>query len=160
MDRKKRVKLSNKLFFIAIPCLIFFQILGAQNITNPTVLYWKTLIHEEKEVFLFSYLTQIYDTHTELIKEKGRGELSNWYYENRAELAFTILEELENTDISKFVSWIDEFYTYEESKDHTFHSSLDYAYRYSQMKGETLVEKYESLLNQFKKKKQPLKFED
>jgi len=154
------VKLSNKLYFIALPCLIFFQIPGAQNITNPTVLYWKTLNQEDKEVFLFSYLTQIYDTHTELIKEKGRGELSNWYYENRSELAFIILEELENTDISKFVSWIDEFYTYEESQNHSFHSALEYAFRYSQMKGETLVEKYESLLNQFKKKRQPLKFED
>ena len=33
---------------------------------STVVTYWKTLSQEEKETFLFSYLTQVYETHSEL----------------------------------------------------------------------------------------------
>ena len=39
---------------------------------SPVVTYWKTLTIEEKETFLFSYLVQVYETHTELKKDIGR----------------------------------------------------------------------------------------
>ena len=38
---------------------------------SPVVTYWKTLSIEEKETFLFSYLVQVYETHTELKKDIG-----------------------------------------------------------------------------------------
>ena len=39
---------------------------------SPVVTYWKTLTIEEKETFLFSYLVQVYETHTELKKDIGK----------------------------------------------------------------------------------------
>ena len=119
---------------------------------SPVVLYWKTLEPAEKELYLFSYLTQVYDTHTALVKETGRGEFTKWYYENRAELAYNILDLLENTEISKFIEWIDDFYRQDEFKELPFHDALRYAYTRSQVKGQTLLEKYESLFKKAKTK--------
>ena len=44
---------------------------------SPVVTYWKTLSQEEKETFLFSYLTQVYETHSELKNTVGYGGLPN-----------------------------------------------------------------------------------
>ena len=41
---------------------------------SPIVAYWKTLTQEEKGIYLFSYLTQVYDTYEELKMETGYGE--------------------------------------------------------------------------------------
>lgn len=122
--------------------------LQGQDQYSPIVLYWKTLEPEEKELYLFAYLTQVYDTHTSLVEETGRGELTQWYYNNRAELAYNVLELLEERGASVFVEWIDDFYRQEEFKDLPFHEALNYAYLRSQMKGQTLLEKYESLFGQ------------
>ncbi|MFQ6674290.1 MAG: hypothetical protein ACE5GH_05855 [Fidelibacterota bacterium] len=127
--------------------LVFFHVTltPGQKDYSPVVLYWKTLEPAEKELYLFAYLTQVYDTHTSLVKELGRGDMTQWYYENRAELAYNILDLLEHTEVSKFVGWVDDFFKQEEYKDRPFHEALAYAYWRSQMKGETLLEKYESL---------------
>ena len=44
---------------------------------SPVVTYWKTLTIEEKETFLFSYLVQVYETHTELKKILAMVELQS-----------------------------------------------------------------------------------
>ena len=36
---------------------------------NAIAVYWKTLDSNSKEIFLFSYLTQVYDTHQQMIKD-------------------------------------------------------------------------------------------
>lgn len=125
--------------------VLLVSLSSGQTDYSPIVLYWKTLEPAEKELYLFSYLTQIYDTHTSLIKETGRGELTKWYYENRAELAYNILDFLEEEETLKFVEWIDDFYSQDEFKEEPFHEALRYAYARSRAKGQTLLEKYESL---------------
>ena len=56
---------------------IFSLLIGQESKNNvalsPVVTYWKTLSIEEKETFLFSYLVQVYETHTELKKDVGYG---------------------------------------------------------------------------------------
>ena len=132
-------------FISSLMMLFFAGVLSGQKDYSPIVLYWKTLKPAEKEIYLFSYLTQVYDTHTSLVAETGRGELTRWYYENRAELAYTVLDFLEDVETPKFIEWIDDFYRQQEYKDQPFHRALEYAYFRSQAKGETLLEKYESL---------------
>ena len=43
---------------------------------SPAVAYWKALTIEEKEMFLFSYLVQVYETDTQLKTEVGYGGVS------------------------------------------------------------------------------------
>lgn len=132
---------------LALPLAITLIVIALQAQTqySPIVLYWKTLEPQEKEFYLFAYLTQVYDTHTSLVQETGRGELTQWYYKNRAELAYNVLELLEERGASDFIEWVDDFYRQDEFKDLPFHEALSYAYLRSQMKGQTLLEKYESL---------------
>jgi len=70
------------------------------------------------------------------------------FFENQAETAYKILVELEQTDISKFVHWIDEYYSEEVFASRPFHEALDYAFVFSQQKGTTMTEKIESLLGE------------
>lgn len=112
---------------------------------SPIVAYWKTLNQEEKEIFLFSYLTQVYDTYDELKKDLGYGELTTWYYDHRAELVFGIFDALEETDIKEFVGWIDEYYRHDEFVNRPFYEALAFAFRFQQAAGETIWEKYENL---------------
>ena len=53
-----------KILIIFSLSMVFGQV--GQNNLSPVVTYWKTLTQEEKEIFLFSYLTMVYETHTEL----------------------------------------------------------------------------------------------
>lgn len=134
-----------RLFLFTI-CFLISSSIFAQKDYSPIVIYWKTLTPIEKEIYLFSYLTQVYDTHTSLIKDRGKGEeLTMWYFNNRAEKAYNILELLKTVDTSKFIEWIDEYYRHEEYRDQPFYEALNYAYLHSQVKGQTLLEKYESL---------------
>ena len=104
---------------------------------------------EEKETFLFSYLVQVYETHTELKKEIGYGGITEWYYDNRAELVYGIFDHLNNVDIYQMVKWVDEFYAHGEYANRPFFEALEFAFRFQQAAGSTLLEKYEDL--QFKK---------
>ena len=140
-----------KLKIIAISLLLFSQ-LSAQADYSPVPLYWKTLGSDEKEIYLFAYLTQVYDTHKSLINETGRGQFTKWYYENRAELTYNIFDLLDTTEAEKFVGWVDDFYAQPEYRERPFPEALQFAYDRSQMKGQTLLEKYESLLGRDKKK--------
>ena len=120
----------------------------AQNDPSPLVLYWKTLDEGEKALFLMAYLTQVHETHDEMIAETGHGQMTKWFFENQAETAYKILDELEQTDISKFVHWIDEYYSEKVFASRPFHEALDYAFVFSQQKGTTMTEKIESLLGE------------
>ena len=116
---------------------------------SPIPLYWKTLDKKSKEIYLFAYLTQVYDTHKILIDDVGRGGFSKYYYENRAELAYNIFELLDTIPISQFTIWIDDFYSQPELREFPFPEAIKYAYKRSQIKEEDkLYEKYkDSFLN-------------
>ena len=43
---------------------------------SPIVAYWKTLTPDQKETYLFSYMTQTYETYDELKNELGHTELT------------------------------------------------------------------------------------
>jgi len=128
--------------------LFLIQLVGAQPETptmTPLVAYWKTLAPNEKEVFLFSYLTQVYDTYTALKTEYGYNELTTWYYDEKAELVFAIFDQLKPAELSELVTWIDEFYSHETDAGESFDEALRFAYRFQQAEGETIWEKYQHL---------------
>ncbi|MBF88415.1 MAG: hypothetical protein CMG75_01945 [Candidatus Marinimicrobia bacterium] len=132
---------------------LFTGFIYGQTDYSPIPLYWKTLKSEEKEIYLFGYLTQVYDTHKSLISETGRGEFTKWYYDNRAELAYNIFDLLDTIAVTKFVGWVDDFYSHQEYRERSFPEALKYAYDRSQMKGQTLLEKYDTLMRKKKKAK-------
>ena len=55
---------------------------------NVISIYWTTLNQEEKKIYLFSYMTQVYETYDALKKEVGYEEITQWYYDNKAETFF------------------------------------------------------------------------
>ena len=112
---------------------------------SPVVTYWKTLSQEEKETFLFSYLTQVYETHSELKNTVGYGGITEWYYDNRAEMVYGIFDQLEVVKISEMVKWIDEFYSHGEYANRPFFEALEFAYRFAEASGVNMWEKYENL---------------
>ena len=112
---------------------------------NAISVYWRTLNPNEKEIFLFSYLTQVYDTHQKMIKDIGYGDITTWYYDNRAELIYGIFDEVNQKDMKEFIGWIDEYYRHDEFSGNSFDDALSFAYRFQQASGETIWEKYENL---------------
>ena len=90
--------------YLLILSLIGILLAQSQNnelALSPVVTYWKTLTIEEKETFLFSYLVQVYETHSELKDEIGYGGITEWYYDNRAEMIYGIFEEILLNELSK-----------------------------------------------------------
>jgi len=75
-----------KIFRTFVMTVTMLSMAAAQADYSPVPLYWKTLRPNEKEIYLFAYLTQVYDTHKSLINEQGRGDFTKWYYENRHDL--------------------------------------------------------------------------
>tara|TARA_Y100001954_G_C15340963_1_gene374556 strand:+ start:59 stop:493 length:435 start_codon:yes stop_codon:yes gene_type:complete len=112
---------------------------------SPVVTYWKTLTNEEREIFLFSYLTMVYETHSELKNSVGYGGITEWYYDNRAEMVYGIFDKLEVVRISEMVQWINEFYSHSEYGNRPFIEALEFAYRFSEASGTNIWEKYENL---------------
>jgi hypothetical protein len=112
---------------------------------SPIVAYWKTLTPDQKEIYLFSYMTQTYETYEALKDELGYNELTTWYYNNRAELVFGIFDQLEDRDLDEFVGWIDEFYSHNDFVNKPFYEAMAFAFRFQQAAGETLWEKYENV---------------
>ena len=70
-----------KKFIISL--LIISGIGLAQNDPSPLVLYWKTLDEGEKAIFLMAYLTQVHETHDEMIAETGHGQMTKWFLKIR-----------------------------------------------------------------------------
>ena len=123
--------------------LIFGQ--AGENTLSPVVTYWKTLTNEEKEIFLFSYLTMVYETHSELKNSEGYGGITEWYYNNRAEMVYGIFDQLEVVRISEIVKWVNEFYSHGEYTTRPFIEALEFAYRFAEASGTNIWEKYENL---------------
>ena len=135
-------------FIFTLLCTM--MLIGAQEkktdpAPNAIAVYWKTLESQEKELFLFSYLTQVYDTHQKMIKDLGYGEVTTWYYDNRAEMIYGIFDQVNQTGMTEFIGWIDEYYSHEEFTGNSFDDALSFAFRFQQAAGETIWEKYENL---------------
>ena len=140
----------NKIKLLLITIVTLSTILFSQNDQvnakpNAISVYWRTLNPNEKEIFLFSYLTQVYDTHQKMIKDIGYGDITTWYYDNRAELIYGIFDEVNQKDMKEFIGWIDEYYRHDEFSGNSFDDALSFAYRFQQASGETIWEKYENL---------------
>jgi len=112
---------------------------------NVISIYWTTLSQEEKKIYLFSYMTQVYETYDALKKEIGYEEITQWYYENKAETVFGIFDQLEEVDLIEYIGWIDEYYSHKEFQNNSFMDALVFAFRFEQASGETIWEKYENL---------------
>ena len=127
--------------------LILSYILGQVDSgrISPVVPYWKTLSNEEKETFLFSYLTQVYETHTDLQNKVGYGGITEWYYNNRAELVYGIFDRLDKVELSEMVQWINEFYSHGEYANRPFYEALEFSIRFAEASGNNMCEKYENL---------------
>ena len=112
---------------------------------NAIAVYWKTLDSNSKEIFLFSYLTQVYDTHQKMIKDMGYGKVTFWYFDNKAEMVYGIFDQVNQIGMKEFIGWIDEYYSHEEFAGNSFDDAMSFAFRFQQASGETMWEKYENL---------------
>ena len=112
---------------------------------NAIAVYWKTLDSNSKEIFLFSYLTQVYDTHQKMIKDMGYGKVTSWYFDNKAEMVYGIFDQVNQIGMKEFIGWIDEYYSHEEFAGNSFDDAMSFAFRFQQASGETMWEKYENL---------------
>tara|TARA_X000000368_G_scaffold202686_1_gene160004 strand:+ start:150 stop:623 length:474 start_codon:yes stop_codon:yes gene_type:complete len=112
---------------------------------NIISIYWTTLNQEEKKIYLFSYMTQVYETYDALKKEIGYEEITQWYYENKAETVFGIFDQLEEVNLVEYIGWIDEYYSHKEFQNNSFMDALVFAFRFQQASGDTIWEKYENL---------------
>ena len=139
-----KIKLS-LITIITLSTILFSQNDQVNAKPNAISVYWRTLNSNEKEIFLFSYLTQVYDTHQKMIKDIGYGDITTWYYDNRAELIYGIFDEVNQKDMKEFIGWIDEYYRHDEFSGNSFDDALSFAYRFQQASGETIWEKYENL---------------
>ena len=112
---------------------------------NVISIYWTTLNQEEKKIYLFSYMTQVYEAYDALKKEVGYEEITQWYYDNKAETVFGIFDQLEEVNLVEYIGWIDEYYSHKEFQNNSFMDALVFAFRFQQASGETIWEKYENL---------------
>ncbi|MBI66759.1 MAG: hypothetical protein CMG65_03120 [Candidatus Marinimicrobia bacterium] len=112
---------------------------------NVISIYWTTLNQEEKKIYLFSYMTQVYETYDALKKEVGYEKITQWYYDNKAETVFGIFDQLEEVNLVEYIGWIDEYYSHKEFQNNSFMDALVFAFRFQQASGETIWEKYENL---------------
>lgn len=142
--KMNKIKLS-LITIITLSTILFSQDEQINAKPNAISVYWRTLNPNEKEIFLFSYLTQVYDTHQKMIKDIGYGDITTWYYDNRAELIYGIFDEVNQKDMKEFIGWIDEYYRHDEFSGNSFDDALSFAYRFQQASGETIWEKYENL---------------
>ena len=112
---------------------------------NVISIYWTTLNQEEKKIYLFSYMTQVYEAYDALKKEVGYEKITQWYYDNKAETVFGIFDQLEEINLVEYIGWIDEYYSHKEFQNNSFMDALVFAFRFQQASGETIWEKYENL---------------
>ena len=112
---------------------------------NIISIYWTTLNQEEKKIYLFSYMAQVYETYDALKKEVGYEKITQWYYDNKAETVFGIFDQLEEVNLVEYIGWIDEYYSHKEFQNNSFMDALVFAFRFQQASGETIWEKYENL---------------
>ena len=147
MNNKIKISIITCTCFILLLCPATLAIAQETEETerNLIAVYWTTLDQKEKEIYLFSYLTQVYETYDALKKEVGYSEITQWYYDNKAETVFGIFDQLDKTDILEFIGWVDEYYSHKEFQNNSFMDALVFAFRFQQASGETIWEKYENL---------------
>ena len=147
------MKKHNILFYIYLFLLFspVSTVVNAQNNDwvfeerNVISLYWTTLDQKEKKIYLFSYMTQVYETYDALKKDVGYEKITQWYFDNKAEAVFGIFDQLEEVDIEEYIGWIDEYYSHKEFQNNSFMDALVFAFRFQQASGKTIWEKYENL---------------
>ena len=135
-------------FVLTILCTLSFILAQEKKVDpapNAIAVYWKTLEPREKEIFLFSYLTQVFDTHQEMIKNLGYGEVTTWYFDHKAELVYGIFDQIDQSGMQEFIGWIDEYYRHQEFSGNAFDDALSFSFRFQQAAGKTIWEKYENL---------------
>ena len=81
-----------KILIIFLLSMCFGQV-GKQPISSSNLL--ENSHTGRKRNFLFSYLTMVYETHTELKNSEGYGGITEWYYNNRAEMVYGVFDQLE-----------------------------------------------------------------
>jgi len=148
MNNKIKISIITCTYFILLclfPATLAFAQEAEETERNLIAVYWTTLNQQEKEIYLFSYMTQVYETYDALKKEIGYSELTQWYYDNKAETVFGIFDQLDDTDLLEFIGWVDEYYTHKEFQNNSFMDALVFAFRFQQASGETIWEKYENL---------------
>jgi hypothetical protein len=148
MNNKIKISIITRTCFISLllyPATLALAQEAEETERNLIAVYWTTLNQKEKEIYLFSYLTQVYETYDALKKEAGYSEVTQWYYDNKAETVFGIFDQLDDTDLSEFIGWVDEYYTHKEFQNNSFMDALVFAFRFQQASGETIWEKYENL---------------
>ena len=133
------------LTLICTMLLLSAQEIKSEPVPNAIAVYWKTLDKKEKEICLFSYLTQVYDTHQKMINDLGYDSVTTWYFDNKAEMIYGIFDQVEQAGMQEFIGWIDEYYSHEEFSGNSFDDALSFAFRFQQASGETIWEKYENL---------------
>ena len=80
-----------------------------------------------------------------MIKDMGYGEITSWYFDNKAEMVYGIFDQVNQIGMKEFISWIDEYYSHEEFAGNSFDEAMSFAFRFQQASGETMWEKYENL---------------
>ena len=80
-----------------------------------------------------------------MIGDLGYGDVTTWYYDNRAELIYGIFDQVNQSGMQEYIGWIDEYFTHEEFAGNSFDDALSFAFRFQQAAGETIWEKYENL---------------
>ena len=81
-----------------------------------------------------------------MIDDLGYGDVTTWYYNNRAELIYGIFDQVNQLGMQEYIGWIDEYFTHEEFAGNSFDDALSFAFRFQQAAGETFWEKYENVL--------------
>ncbi|GIS56995.1 MAG: hypothetical protein CM1200mP1_09330 [Candidatus Neomarinimicrobiota bacterium] len=55
-----------------------------------------------------------------MIGDLGYGDVTTWYYDNRAELIYGIFDQVNQSGMQEYIGWIDEYFTHEEFAGNSF----------------------------------------
>jgi len=103
-------------------------------------IYWSALSMEEKQTFIFAYISSAYETRSlanQIFKSSSRekkkfNDKIDWYFRIWGDLLD--MKQAGDISIDEFIGWIDLFYSIDFNQDKLFSEALAYAYR--KVKGE------------------------
>lgn len=103
-------------------------------------IYWSALTPEEKQTFIFAYISSAYETRSlanQIFKSSSRekkkfNDKIDWYFRIWGDLLD--MKAAGDISINEFIGWIDLFYSIDFNQDKLFSEALAYAYR--KVKGE------------------------
>ncbi len=98
-------------------------------------IYWSALSSEEKQTFIFAYISSAYETRqlaNQIFKSSSRekkkfNDKIDWYFRIWGDLLD--MKQAGDISIDEFIGWIDLFYSIDFNKDKLFSEALAYAYR-------------------------------